>query len=225
MGDPNLIYGVIIFGVGLAVLVFLSVSILKAGRLSGASSVRTAVWLVAGLWLWAASANAYALITGPEFYWFAPAILMPIVGGTALTFLPAVAELLRHISIVRLVGVQIYRNAGAVFLLAHFAFDHPMSRQFALTAGWGDVLTGTLAIPVAAAAYWRVRYWQGLVVVWCCIGTADLLIAPMMARIYGAMGADDIPINAIPLFFGPPLGILLHIIALRALWLQHKQDA
>ena len=158
MIDPNLIYGIIIYGVGLAVLVFLSYALVEAGRRTEGDGPRTARRLVAGLWVWAAVANAYALVTGPEFYWLAPAIAFPIIGGTALTFWAPVSELLQNVSLTRLVGVQVYRNAGAVFLLAHFVFDHPMSREFALNAGWGDVLTGMLAIPVSAAAFWRVRF-------------------------------------------------------------------
>ena len=220
MTEPNLIYGLIIYGVGIAVLFYVSHTLIEAGRRTMADGPRTATWLVGGLWGWAVAANVYALNTGPEFAWLAPAIALPIALGTALTFVPTVSRLLENVSIVRLVGVQVYRNAGAIFLLAHFGFGHYMSREFAMNAGWGDVLTGTLAIPVAAAVYFRIRYWKVLVVAWCLIGTTDLIVAPITAQMYGAMRVDDFPINSIPIFFGPPLGILLHIVAIRALWLQ-----
>ena len=220
MAEPNLIYGLIIYGVGIAVLFYVSHTLVDAGRRTMTDGPGTAAWLVGGLWGWAVAANVYALNTGPGFAWLAPAIVLPIVLGTALTFVPPVSRLLENVSIAKLVGVQVYRNAGAVFLLAHFGFGHYMSREFALNAGWGDVLTGMLAIPVAAAAYYRIRYWAVLVVAWCLIGTTDLIVAPITAQIYGAMRVDDFPINSIPIFFSPPLGILLHIVAIRALWLQ-----
>ena len=222
MLEPNFVYALIIYGVGTAVLVFLSRTLMEAGQQSGGSGQRTANSLVFGLWAWAAVANIYALFTGPEFVWLAPAIAIPILLGTVLTFVTPVARLLENISISKLVGVQVYRNAGAVFLLAHFGFGHYMSREFALTAGWGDVLTGMLAIPVAAAAYYQIKFWRYLVVIWCFIGTTDLIVAPITAQLYGAMRVDDFPINSIPLFFGPPLGILLHIVTIRALWLQSR---
>ena len=77
-----------------------------------------------------------------------------------------------------------------------------------------------LAIPVALAAYARVRMWQLLVIIWCLIGAGDLILAPLTAILYGGPGVDDFPINVIPIFLGPPLGILLHVVTLRALWLQ-----
>ncbi|MEM8813652.1 MAG: hypothetical protein AAGF59_13635 [Pseudomonadota bacterium] len=222
MIEPNLLYGLIIYGVGIAVLVFLSHTLMEAGRRMAPDGRRTAIRLVTGLWIWAAATNLYALNTGPEFVWLAPAIALPIALITTLTYVAPVSRLLENISVAKLVGVQVYRNAGAVFLLAHFGFGHYLSREFALNAGWGDVLTGVLAVPVAAAAYYRVRFWEALVAAWCLIGTADLIVAPITAQIYGAMRIDDFPLNSIPLFFGPPLGISLHIVAVRALWLQRQ---
>ena len=220
MSDPNIVYGIIIYGVGIVVLLFVSQTLRLAGRQLSTEHLQTANRIVIGLWLWALTANLYALISGPEFFWLAPAIALPLSVGTALTFLPKVSQLLQQVTIARLVGVQFYRNAGAVFLLAHFGFGHYMSREFALNAGWGDVLTGMLAIPVALAALYKLRFWPLFVIAWCVIGTSDLIVAPITAQLYGAMRIDDFPINTIPLFFGPPLGILLHIITLRALWIQ-----
>ena len=222
MSNPNLVYGLIIYIVGLAVLVFLTRTLKLAGQQMGADGPRTANQLIAGLWTWAVIANAYAHVTGPGFAWLAPAVALPLIVGTALTFRSNIAALLEHVSIARLVGVQVYRNAGAVFLLAHFGFGHYMSREFALNAGWGDVLTGMLAVPVALMAFYRVRFWPLFVVIWCAIGAGDLILAPVTAQTYGAMLINDFPLNTIPLFFGPPLGILLHIVALRCLWLQRQ---
>lgn len=224
MPTDKLLFFIIIYGVGLAVLAFLTHTLSEAGRKAGNGGTTTASRLIFGLWTWAALANAYALVVDNGFIWLAPAIALPILIGIGVTFLEPVRNLLHHVSITKLVAVQFYRNAGAVFLIAYFVFGTYMSREFAENAGWGDVLTGMLAVPTALAAYYRIPLWRVAVVVWCIIGTADLIVAPVTAALYGGPRTDDFPINAIPIFFGPPLGILLHLITLRALWLQSARS-
>ena len=222
MPFDKILFFLIIYSVGLAVLTFLSHSLLEAGQKSGDRGPHTAHLLVYGLWAWATIANGYALIVpGPDFIWLAPSFVIPIFLGIGVTFLTPVKEVLQNISIMKLVAVQFYRNAGAVFLIAFYFTGTYMSKEFADNAGWGDVLTGLLAVPTALAVYYRIPFWQVVVILWCFIGTADLIIAPITAQIYGGPRPDDFPINSIPIFFGPPLGILLHLITLRALWLQH----
>ena len=220
MTTDQIVYFVVIYAVGLAVLVFLTHLLSEAGHRVGEAGRRTARRLIAGLWIWAAVANAYALVTGPDFLWLAPSLIIPLALGIGVTFLAPVRELLQAVSLPKLVAVQVYRNAGALFLYAYFVAGTYMSREFAQNAGWGDVLTGMLAIPTALAAYYRVPFWQAAVVLWCVIGIGDLILAPVTAQIYGGPRPDDFPINVIPIFFGPPLGILLHLLALRVLWLQ-----
>ena len=223
MTYDKVLFFLIIYGVGLAVLLFLSHTFFEAGKKSGEQGQRTARSMVLGLWAWAAIATIYALLSGRGFVWLAPSFVIPLVLGVSITFLEPVRTVLRNISITRLVAVQFYRNAGAVFLVAYFVTGTYMSREFAVNAGWGDVLTGMLAVPTAMAAYYRIPFWQVLVVIWCAIGIGDLILAPVTGAIYGGPRSDDFPINAIPIFFGPPLGILLHLVALRALWLQRPK--
>lgn len=216
----NLLFFGIIYGVGVAVLIHVSQTLMLAGR--QASQSTTARNLTIGLWAWAILATIYALIAGEGFLWLAPTVILPLTLIVGLTFAPNVVALLQHVSLPRLVGVQVYRIAGSVFLMSHFWFNSYISREFALQAGWGDVLTGVLALPVALAAWKRIRFWQLLVVAWCVLGITDLIIAPITAQAFGGPRSDDFPINAIPIFFGPPLGIGLHLVALRALWLQRR---
>lgn len=211
---------VFIYGVGAAVLIYTSGTVLRAGH--AASEAPTARRLVWGLWLWSLLATVYALVSGASFAWFGVAFAVPYAIGVAVTFLGPVKNILRQISLTRLVGVQIYRNAGAVFLVTYFFTDSELSREFAMNAGWGDILTGMLAIPVAYAAALRIPAWRWMVVVWCAIGAGDLILAPATALMYGGPAVDGFPLNMIPIFVGPPLGILLHTVTLRALWLQRR---
>lgn len=218
MDIDDLLFFAIIFGVGLVVLIHVSRTLSLAGE--AAKDQKTARYLIIGLWVWALSASGYSLLAGEGFLWLAPSLLLPLAVVVGSTFFRPVANLLQNASIHRLVGVQVYRIAGAVFLMSHFWFGSYISREFALQAGWGDVLTGVLALPVAIAAWRRISYWQILVVGWCILGITDLIVAPLTAQAFGGPRSDDFPINAIPIFFGPPLGIGLHLIALRVLWLQ-----
>ncbi|MEM1048435.1 MAG: hypothetical protein AAGL24_19950 [Pseudomonadota bacterium] len=223
MPFDKILFFVIIYGVGTAVLIFLTHILREAGNAAGGNGSRTASRMVMALWLWAAIANAYALLViGDTFLWFVPSVVLPLVVGFSSTFMEPVRHVLRHISLAKLIIVQVYRNAGAVFLIAYYVTGTYMSKEFADNAGWGDVLTGMLAIPTALAALYRIPFWRLAVIVWCAIGIGDLILAPVTAQIYGGMRSDDFPINAIPIFFGPPLGILLHLVALRALALQRE---
>ena len=209
---------VVIYGAGSAVLLFLTRMLRTAGE--AADRTPTARRLILGLWIWPVVASVYALNTGTSIAWFGISFVIPFLIGVGLTFTEPVRQILMHITIPGLIWLQVYRNAGAVFLIAYFFTDSGLSREFAMNAGWGDILTGMLAVPVALAATARVRFWPLLVVAWCLIGTGDLILAPLTAVLYGGPGVDDFPMNVIPIFLGPPLGILLHALTLRALWLQ-----
>ena len=221
MPADKILFFIIIYGVGAAVLFFVSHTLIEAGAKIGDRGKRTATRLVVGLWIWAAIANIYALMIGTGFIWLLPSFAIPLVIGVALSFLDPVKEVLQSTSVTKLVAAQIYRIAGGVFLIAYYFTGTYISREFALNAGWGDVLTGMLAIPTALAAYYRIPLWRWAVVIWCVIGITDLIVAPISAQLYGSIRLDNFPLNTIPIFFGPPLGILLHLITLRALWLQY----
>lgn len=208
----------VIYGTAFLVLFFLTRMVRAAGE--SAQQAPTARRLILGLWIWPVIATAYALNTGTSIAWFGLSFVVPFFIGIGLTFTGPVRQILRHVSIPGLVSLQVYRNAGAVFLLAYYFTDSGLSREFAMNAGWGDILTGMLAIPVALAAAAGIRFWPLLVVAWCLIGTGDLILAPLTAVLYGGPGVDDFPMNVIPVYLGPPLGILLHMVTLRALWLQ-----
>ncbi|MCJ8336416.1 MAG: hypothetical protein MJH10_19640 [Epibacterium sp.] len=164
MGPENLLFALIIFGVGLVVLVHVSQTIRRAGQTARDRS--TAQTLIIGPWAWAGIATCYSLLIGDSYLYFLPAFVIPLVCLILLSRSRSVSLLLRHISIHGLVGVQVYRVAGSVFLVSHFWFNSYLSQEFALRAGWGDILTGILAVPVAVAAWQRIRFWQIAVIGW-----------------------------------------------------------
>jgi hypothetical protein len=50
-----------------------------------------------------------------------------------------------------------------------------------------------------------------------CFGTLDLIVAPATALYFQARVLNIYPLDLVPLFLGPPLGILTHILSLRNL--------
>jgi hypothetical protein len=77
---------------------------------------------------------------------------------------------------------------------------------------------------VAIAVARRGRHAKAAFWAWSAFGILDLIVAPTAAAIFGFEAAGQtpgFPITTIPLFFGPPFGILIHIVTLRAFALRH----
>lgn len=180
------------------------------------------LWIVVSLFtVWFSTGLFFAQqgISGGGFF----LIFGPLVLGTLLTFAwPDLKRLLTVMPMHWLIGVQVYRVAGAIFLLYYFQ-DGLLSRGFAFNAGFGDVLTGLLAVPVAGAVKRRVRHHRAYALAWNLFGILDLIVAPASAVYFGAKGLGTFPLLMIPLFLGPPLGTLLHICSLRNLTLSQRE--
>jgi hypothetical protein len=103
-------------------------------------------------------------------------ILLPVV-VLAFTVLkaPSLRERLERIPLTLLVGVNVVRILGVMFLLLHAAGRLPA--PFAPVAGWGDILVGVLAVPVAWLVHTRGRAARGVVLAWNTLGMADLIAA------------------------------------------------
>lgn len=115
-----------------------------------------------------------------------------------------------------LIGVQTYRVLGIIFLWPYLAAG-ALPAGFALPAAIGDVLTG-LAAPFVALAVARnlpgARAWA---VRWNAFGILDLVVAVVAAVLTQTTNVSRFPLVVVPLFLGPPLGILTHLYSLRNL--------
>jgi hypothetical protein len=156
------------------------------------------------------------------------AILAPIIWGSVLLvalpgFLPRVARIPLH----WLVGVQFYRVAGGLFLIAYAQNDLPA--EFALPAGIGDVLIG-LAAPFVAftLAKQGPQRARGAVLAWCSLGILDLVVAVTMGFLTSpsefqqlALNAPNYEITSYPFVlipaFAVPASVLLHIYVIAQL--------
>ena len=135
-----------------------------------------------------------------------------------------IRHLLLEVALRWLIGVQLWRVAGEVFLLSYARNELPAS--FAIPAGIGDVIVGLAAPFVAILAGSGTTAARRIVVGWCVVGIADLVVAVTMGvlnapGIFGLLAGQvttapllELPLSLIPTFF-VPLSILLHIIVLR----------
>ena len=219
--DSALVY-LTVFGTSAVVLVLLGRWVRDAGRRLGPGPSRVANAIALAFVAWFAVAIVVSLTAGLTFPNLAPMLAVPWTLGLWVMFTRSGSQILAAIPVHRLIALSIYRVAGAIFLYCYYCCA-TLSRGFALNAGWGDVLTGVLAAPVAWAVWKRVPYAGAMLVIWSLIGIGDLILAPASAAIYGAGRLEDFPISLIPLFLGPPFGILLHFITLRAAWLQRDE--
>jgi hypothetical protein len=139
-----------------------------------------------------------------------------VLGITALLASKRVRALNAAMPSEWLIGIQAYRVLGEMFLWPYLA-SGALPLWFAVLAGVGDVATG-LAAPFVA---WAVahnkpgaRQWA---VTWNLFGILDLVVATTTAVLTHSTNIGRFPIVVVPLFLGPPIGVLTHIYSLRNL--------
>ena len=153
------------------------------------------------------------------------ALVVPLLlGGLGYAQSGRFRQLLLGVDLRWVIGVQLWRVVGEIFLLGYARNELPAS--FAIPAGIGDVLVGLAAPFVAVLVGSGTLAARRIVIGWCVVGIADLVVAVTMGVLNapGSLGllAGDVttapllvlPLSLIPAFF-VPLSILLHIIVLR----------
>ena len=92
---------------------------------------------------------------------------------------PAFRRAMLSVPLAALVGINSFRIGGVFFLLLFG--DGQLSSPFAQSAGWGDIITGIAAIPIAARAASSRSVSRGLLAAWNAFGALDLVIAVTLA--------------------------------------------
>ena len=115
-----------------------------------------------------------------------------------------------------LIAIQTYRAAGIMFVFPFLTYEI-LPAGFAYPAGIGDALTGIFAPIVALMVAQNRPHALKWAVAWNLFGTLDLIVAPATALLFHARVLNIYPLDLVPLFLGPPLGILTHILSLRNL--------
>jgi hypothetical protein len=115
-----------------------------------------------------------------------------------------------------LIAIQSYRAAGIMFVFPFLTYGI-VPAGFAWPAGVGDALTGIFAPVVAWIVARNQPHAFKWAVAWNLFGTLDLIVAPATALFFQARVLNIYPLALVPLFLGPPIGILTHIYSLRNL--------
>jgi hypothetical protein len=161
-------------------------------------------------------------------------VFLPIVVGIALWLAPGVRRTVEAVPQSWIVGVQLYRVLGLIFLVLYASGKLPGA--FALPAGIGDVATGLLA-PVVALGYARRRPGaERRVLAWNVFGLLDLVVAVTMGFLTSpsplqliSLDAPNQLTTAFPLVMVPvfavPLSVLLHLASLAKLRAASSREA
>jgi hypothetical protein len=179
-------------------IVLAAAIIVSVNGLTGAMPIgtpqRLAVSVGAGLWTGLAAALAAASLflgsnpAGPPT--IGTVIALPLVAtAVAAAVSPQVRAALLGMPMPLLIGLNVWRVAGGFFLL--LAAEGRLGGPFPTSAGWGDIITGVLALPVA----WLALRGQGgaLVWAWNAFGMLDLVVALAL----GIISANGSPLQVI----------------------------
>ena len=115
-------------------------------------------------------------------------LLIFIIGGLVAWFAwPAFRSALLSVPLWALIGIHAFRILGVFFLVLHR--QGRLAAPFATSAGWGDIITGLVAIPLAVALAWGGKVPRWLLAAWTAFGTLDLIVA----LTFGALSAPGTP--------------------------------
>ncbi|CAN7260021.1 hypothetical protein LJR231_001137 [Phyllobacterium sp. LjRoot231] len=135
---------------------------------------------VAGLWIGAqvslAAAGAFGGALGLQVPLIGVMVVLPVVVvAIAWQVLPAVRSALLAVPLPLLIGLNISRVFGAFFLF--LAAAGRLDGPFPISAGWGDVITGVVALPLSIAVARRGTGMSSSIYAWNVFGLVDLLLA------------------------------------------------
>jgi hypothetical protein len=214
--------------VGLAILMVAAhtgIAAIAAQRTAVSAKAKTIVPFVVAAFL--ASWLAIAIVVGDGANFPIPLESRRAVSGLValIPFVIAVIALfasknLRSINTATpsawLIAIQTYRAAGIMFVFPFLTYGI-LPAGFAYPAGIGDALTGIFAPIVALMVAQNRPHALKWAVAWNLFGTLDLIVAPATALLFQAGVLNIYALDLVPLFLGPPLGILTHILSLRNL--------
>ena len=155
------------------------------------------------------------------------AIFLPVIVGVPILLRSKrIGEVLDAIPASWLIGLQVYRVFGGIFLVGWGRGVVP--GLFALPAGIGDVTTGLLALPVAYSLAARNSGAARAGVAWNIFGLVDFTIAVAIGLVTAPgpfqLIVPSIPNTGVGLYptvlipaFAVPSSILLHVLSLRQL--------
>jgi hypothetical protein len=194
--------------------------------------LRIAAALAVGFWigLAAASATAGLFTISRPFPYIGLFVLFPLVATAVLAVLsPTWREALLGLPAPLLIGLNTNRIFGVFFLL--LAAAGRLSGPFPISAGWGDIATGVLAVP---ALWFAVRRGgHSLLAAWNVFGALDLAVAVTLGVTSAQnspvqlfdVGAGSTALQMLPWAFVPTVLVPFYLIVHGILFVQLRQAA
>lgn len=188
---------------------------------AAALSAAMIAWFVVAWWL---SRREFFVVAGNELPRIQYALLVPIIAGSWwILSSPRLRAVVTAVPQSWLVGVQVYRALGAMFLLLWARGQMP--GEFAIPAGTGDVIVGVTAPFVAWLNARGAPAAASVTRIWNVFGILDLVVAVTTGFLTSpsplqtlAFEQPNLLIIAYPLVMVPaflvPLSIILHILSL-----------
>ena len=190
------------------------------GRFKSLAITAVGAWT---LLVWASSLSSLIRYQpGDSFPRFVIPLMVPILAAVALAARSGdFRTVLDHVPLGTLVGVQTFRLAGVAFLLIVYLGILPPA--FA-RAGYGDLVTGALALGTAIALARKSRVGHTLFWLFSVAGLYDLLNVAYLLLAYYPLYTDTVPSSAPAFEFSlvlipalvAPMALLLHLFALRS---------
>lgn len=186
---------------GIALTGIFAISIgLILDRLPAARPAKTAAGIAAALWAGTIVAVAAAGGFAPGVTGGIPAIAFglaaPLLAAAfAWRLFPAFRQAMLALPTPLLVSVNAARVLGVFFLILEA--QGRLTAPLAPSAGWGDIATGLLAVPVAMIAAGGAARWRPALTLWNAFGAADLFAAVSLA-------AASAPGSALRVFLTEP---------------------
>ena len=165
---------------GTSALMVLAVAAL-AVALKASKTSKLTFAVMAGLWIGFAAASAQAgwVAIGTPFPLIGLYVAAPLAAGAIAAATPAGRAALSALPTRLLIGLNIGRVLAVLFLL--LAREGRLSGPFPFYAGWGDIITGVLAIPILLGRLENNR--PGVVMAWNLFGAVDLVDAIFLGTI------------------------------------------
>jgi hypothetical protein len=189
-------------------------------------SAKLALAGIAGVWIGLAAAAAASgwLATSKPFPVIGIFVATPLITAAIATAWPGVRAALLKLPIALMIGLNIGRVFAVLFLL--LGAQGRLAGPFPFFAGWGDIITGVLAVPLLFAAVDTKH--TSTITAWNLFGAADLVLAILL----GVTSAEGSPLQLfysspgsaamqhLPWAFVPTVLVPCYLIMHAAIWAQ-----
>ena len=196
-------------------------------------SAKLTLAAIAGLWigLSAAAASAGWIAISEPFPIIGIFVATPLIAVAIASAWPTVREAMLGVPMPLLIGLNIGRVFAVLFLL--LAVEGRLAGPFPYFAGWGDIITGVLALPLIWLANYEGAKTNATIAAWNLFGTADLVLAIALGvsssegsplQIFhaalGSAAMQHLPWSFVPTVL-VPFWLILHAI----IWVQLRRRA